>query len=66
MQRERLTIVFPEHFRCHITTKNARLRWDPEGPNEVYVKVAANTTQDKYVKLKLLNYNDVIAADRPR
>ncbi|ETV81508.1 hypothetical protein H257_06008 [Aphanomyces astaci] len=21
MQRERLTVAFPEHFRCHITTK---------------------------------------------
>ncbi|RHZ02573.1 hypothetical protein DYB35_014123, partial [Aphanomyces astaci] len=109
MQRERLTVAFPEHFRCHITTKigkplgksrtsvgkptelivatdttfgvvsalvvntvsttiadyhsdasNARLLWDPEGPKEVYAKVAANTTLDKYVKLILLNYNDVV------
>ncbi|RHY25257.1 hypothetical protein DYB25_008496 [Aphanomyces astaci] len=109
MQRERLTVAFPEYFRCHITTKvgkplgksrtsvgkpteltvasdttcgvvsalgvnsvsttitdyhadasNARLLWDPEGPNEVYVKVAANTTKDKYVKLTLLNYNNVV------
>ncbi|KAF0704025.1 hypothetical protein AaE_015145 [Aphanomyces astaci] len=109
MQRERLTVAFPEHFRCHIATKvgkplgksrtsvgkpteltvasdttfgvvsalgvnsvsttitdyhadasNARLLWDPEGPNEVYVKVAANTAKDKYVKLTLLNYNDMV------
>ncbi|RHY01628.1 hypothetical protein DYB30_013496 [Aphanomyces astaci] len=66
MQRERLTVAFPQHFRCHITTKttiadyHADASWDPEGPKEVYVKVAANTTQDKYVKLTLLNYNDLV------
>ncbi|RHZ33940.1 hypothetical protein DYB37_007140 [Aphanomyces astaci] len=43
----------------HADASNAKLVWDPEGPKEVYVKVAANTTQDKYVKLTLLNYNDV-------
>ncbi|KAF0776164.1 hypothetical protein AaE_000136 [Aphanomyces astaci] len=44
----------------HADASNAKLVWDPEGPKEVYVKVAANTTQDKYVKLTLLNYNDVL------
>ncbi|RHY98496.1 hypothetical protein DYB35_010924 [Aphanomyces astaci] len=102
MQRERLTVEFPENFRCHITTKvgkplgksrtsvgkpteltvasdttfgvvsalvvdnvsaaiadyhadasNAKLLWDSQVPTEVYVKVAANTTQDKYTKITL-------------
>ncbi|RQM30958.1 hypothetical protein B5M09_013377 [Aphanomyces astaci] len=109
MQRERLTVEFPENFRCHITTKvgkplgksrtsvgkpteltvasdttfgvvsalvvdnvsaaiadyhadtsNAKLLWDPQVPTEVYVKVAANTTHDKYTKVTLVNYNDVL------
>ncbi|RHZ08594.1 hypothetical protein DYB26_015919, partial [Aphanomyces astaci] len=103
MQRERLTVEFPENFRCHITTKvgkplgksrtsvgkpteltvasdttfgvvsalvvdnvsaaiadyhadasNAKLLWDSQVPTEVYVKVAANTTQDKYTKVTLV------------
>ncbi|ETV84187.1 hypothetical protein H257_03472 [Aphanomyces astaci] len=109
MQRERLTVEFPENFRCHITTKvgkplgksrtsvgkpteltvasdttfgvvsalvvdnvsaaiadyhadasNAKLLWDSQVPTEVYVKVAANTTQDKYTKITLVNYTDVL------
>ncbi|RHY20729.1 hypothetical protein DYB32_009967 [Aphanomyces invadans] len=46
--------------KYHADASNSKLVWDPEGPKEVYVKVAANTTQDKYIKLTLLNYNDVV------
>ncbi|RHY80271.1 hypothetical protein DYB26_013688 [Aphanomyces astaci] len=31
----------------HADASNAKLLWDPEGPKGFYVKVAANTTQDK-------------------
>ncbi|RHY45054.1 hypothetical protein DYB34_011093 [Aphanomyces astaci] len=115
MKRERLTVEFPENFRCHITTKvgkplgksrtsvgkpteltvasdttfgvvsalvvdnisaaiadyhadasNAKLLWDSQVPTEVYVKVAANTTQDKYTKVTLVNYTDSMALGPPQ
>ncbi|ETV67116.1 hypothetical protein H257_16657 [Aphanomyces astaci] len=36
----------------HADASNTKKLWDPEGP--------ANTTQNKYVKLTLLSYNNVV------
>ncbi|KAF0693541.1 Aste57867_15509 [Aphanomyces stellatus] len=47
----------------HAVPTNTKLAWQPAAPatpNDIYVKTAANTTQDKYVKLTLQNYSDVL------
>ncbi|ETV77320.1 hypothetical protein H257_08766 [Aphanomyces astaci] len=44
----------------HAEPANSKLLWDPATAKDIYVKTAANTTQDKYTKLTMDNYNEVI------
>ncbi|ETV67305.1 hypothetical protein, variant, partial [Aphanomyces astaci] len=44
----------------HAEPTNSKLLWDPATAKDIYVKTAANTTQDKYTKLTIDNYNEVI------
>ncbi|KAG9410156.1 hypothetical protein AC1031_018189 [Aphanomyces cochlioides] len=45
----------------HSDEKNAKCIWDPSTLKDVYIKCAANTTQDKYTLLNMENYMETLA-----
>ncbi|RHY63282.1 hypothetical protein DYB38_005470 [Aphanomyces astaci] len=55
-----VTTAVAEH---HAVPTKVKHSWGPATqttPSDIFVKVAANTTQDKYVQLTLQNYSDVL------
>ncbi|KAF0703371.1 Aste57867_7650 [Aphanomyces stellatus] len=52
-----VTNVVTAHHADH---SHAKVVWDPSTPKDIYIKTAANSSQDKYVLLTLLNYGDMV------
>ncbi|CAK4226559.1 unnamed protein product [Aphanomyces euteiches] len=47
--------------RHHSDEKNAKCIWEPSKPKDIYIKCAANTTQDEYKLLNMENYMETLA-----